>query len=155
MDFPTQIALCFNIAMKIVIASTGLTAAIILIYIVGFRLGHPFGQMLLPYIRQVVPDTGNIQSHDEQTPSQPASINYRYASGHKLARDIGAILAFFFCFLALLIELFLEGQKDITEEAYGWDLWRRGTVLARACVEGLLTLVILRGIRYAGHWLLG
>lgn len=156
MDFPTQFALCLTIAMDISIAFASLVVAISLIYIAGSYLGYPFGHLLLPYILQVMPDIRNIQSHDQQTPSQPLSIreHYRTSTEHELARGIGAILAYFFCFSALMIELYLEGHKDTTGEANGWDLWRMGEVLIRVCVEGLLILVFLRGFRYVGYLLL-
>lgn len=81
--------------MDIIIALASLVAAITLIFIAGSYLGYPFGQLLLPYILQVMPDIHNIQSHDQQTPSRPLSIKERCrnASEHKLACRIGAILA--------------------------------------------------------------
>lgn len=53
-----------------------------------------------------------------------------------------------------MIELFLEGHKDTTGEANGWDLWRMGAVLIRVCADSILVLSILRGMRYVGYLLL-
>jgi hypothetical protein len=149
MDIPT-LASCLNIVIHIILAFATLAAAIALIYTAGCSLGYPFGQLLLPYIQQVIPDTRKTQTHDQRASPQPESSKDqgRNFSEDKLARVIGAMIAFFFSFTALMIELFLEGQKDITGEANGWDLWRMSAVLMRVCVEGLLTLVILRAIRY-------
>ena len=142
--------------MNIVIALASLTTAVILVYIAGSLLGYPFGQFLLPYVQRYMTDIRNINPHDQQTPSQSLSSNeyHRNPSEDKLVRHIGAILAYFFCFAALMIELSLEGQKDVNGEAKGWNLGRMSAVLTRACVEGLLVLVILRGIRYIGYLLL-
>ena len=155
MDLSSQIASCLNIAMMITIAATSLIALIAILYIAGSYLGYPFGQFIL----RSIPNTQHMEiqqiqhqlaQEDHANPNCTAST-----SGHAMARGLGAMLAFFLCFMALLMELISEGNKDNTGEANGWDLWRMEGVLFRVCVEGLLALVLLRGIGRVVYLALG
>lgn len=146
MDISTQM---IKIAGAIAIACTAFAVVVAVTYHLGAYLGYPFGQLILQCLPQLVPDTHNQQMHD-QASYQPVPFDRRSWEDRN-ARILGATLGFFFCFAALIIESYLEGMKDAAGEANGWDIWRASAVLVRACVEGLLVLVFLRGFRYIGR----
>lgn len=50
------------------------------------------------------------------------------------------------CCMASVLETVFEGVRA---ESSGWDPWRMEERLFRVCLEGLLTLAIMRGIRRA------
>lgn len=165
MGLLSQSASCLNIAMMITVAATSLIVAIAILYITGSYLGYPFGQFILrsiPNTQHVQIQTRDQQYHTVPQQSQLAQeddVNPNYTasafSEHAMARGLGAMLVFFLCFMALLMELVSEGNKDNTGEANGWHLWRMEGVLFRVCVEGLLTLVLLRGIGRVVYLALG
>lgn len=146
MDIPTQM---IKIAGVIAIACITFAAVVAVIYLSGAYLGYPFGQLILQCLPQFVPDRHNQQIHD-QTSSQLVPFNRR-AWEDRNARIFGAALGFCFCSAALIIESYLEAMKDAAGETSGWDIWRASAVLIRACVEGLLVLIFLRGARYIGQ----
>lgn len=124
----------------ITISITSLIAAIATLYIAGSYLGYPFGQFIL----RSIPNTQHMEIQPIQHQlAQEGHANPSYstsASGHAMARGLGAIIVFFLCFMALSMELVSEGNKDNTGEVNGWDLWRMEGALFRVCVEGLVAL---------------
>ncbi|KAJ5903150.1 hypothetical protein N7504_005533 [Penicillium tannophilum] len=146
MDIPAQM---IKIAGAIAIACITFAAVVAVIYLSGAHLGYPFGQLILQCLPQFVPDRHSRQMY-AQTSSQSIPFDYRTWEDRN-ARILGAALGFFFCSAALIIESYLETMKDAAGETSGWDIWRASAVLIRACVEGLLVLVLLRGARYIGQ----
>lgn len=61
----------------------------------------------------------------------------------KVSRTLGAILAFFFTFAALMTELVLqeERSKRGTEGPFGWA--SAGVLTLKACFEGMVALILV------------
>ena len=137
----THITTCLTLTLTLTVAIGSLLAAVTVIHTVGSYLGYPFGL----FISRFIPAHQHQRQHNTST------------SNTEEARITASALAFTLCFLALSLELYVEGSKDAaagkpSQEILGmWDLWRVEGVLVRACVEGLATLGLLRlGISLAG-----
>lgn len=155
-----------EIAGAMTLGFTTLVVVVHVIYLAGASLGYPCGRFILQCLPNFAPNACTELPHDPNS-SQPAPnardellndanppscVSFSHRSiQEKNAVIIGAMVAFFFFFAALMTEAYLEGLKDISGEADGWDFWRAYWVLIRACVECLLILVMLRGAGYIGQ----
>ncbi|KAI9927016.1 hypothetical protein MW887_003397 [Aspergillus wentii] len=110
------------------------TVGTAIIYKAGSYLGYPIGQFLAGLFKPFVTESQDQYGNPTKTP------NYH---PEQLAHLCGVFFAFTLCFAAFSAELVREGLKDVQQGA-SWDLWRVEGVMIRSCVEGLLTLVILR-----------
>lgn len=66
MAFSAQIVYCLHTTITIIIASTSIITAIVVIFAAGSYLGYPFGQFILRFI----PDTQPIQTQYQHIGSQ-------------------------------------------------------------------------------------
>ena len=153
MDIIPHITLCLTIALGISIVFAGFAAFFTLVYIAGYYLGALCSHIHLMVTRPATSNKHTTKSPDRRIPSYPASIDHRNSSGAKLARALGGFLRYIFCFMALGVELLVEGQKGAAGDS--WGVGRLVAVSIRACVDGHVALVLFRGMRYLGCGLLG
>ncbi|OJJ29731.1 hypothetical protein ASPWEDRAFT_46474 [Aspergillus wentii DTO 134E9] len=134
MDLRSEILACLHVTMIITLPIVTFTVGTAIIYKAGSYLGYPIGQFLAGLFKPFVTESQDQYGNPTKTP------NYH---PEQLAHLCGVFFAFTLCFAAFSAELVREGLKDVQQGA-SWDLWRVEGVMIRSCVEGLLTLVILR-----------
>lgn len=153
MDLLPHMTLCLTIALGISLVFAGFATFFTLVYIAGYYLGALCSHIHLMVTQQSTSNEQTTKSPDRRTPSHPASIDHRTSAGAELARAIGGFLRYIFGFMALCVELLVEGQKGAAGDS--WGVGRLVAVSIRACVDGHLALVIFRGMRYLSCGLFG